>query len=72
MKAVRVSVKACGVVGTDNPYAETEFVTDINGTDAEILDYYRVGKVFNMGMWYDSEGNEHEDNLMKVTKAEII
>lgn len=72
MKAVKVYVKATGVVGVDNHYAEDSFVTEINGTDDEILNYYRVGRVFNMGTWYDSEGNEHEDDLMRVTKAELL
>jgi len=72
MKTVRVYVKATGVVGVDNHYAEDSFVTDINGTDEEILNYYRVGRVFNMEIWYDADGNEHEDDLMVVTKAEIL
>lgn len=72
MKAVRVYVKATGVVGVDNRYAENSFVTDINGTDEEILNYYRLGRVFNMGTWYDADGKEHEDDMMVVTKAEII
>lgn len=33
MKAVKVYVKATGVVGVDNHYAENSFVSDINGTD---------------------------------------
>lgn len=42
MKTVRVYVKTTGVVGVDNHYAENSFVTGINGTDEEILNYYRV------------------------------
>ena len=72
MKAVKVYVKATGVVGVDNHYAEDSFETDINGTDEEIMNYYRVGRVFNMGTWYDADGNEHEDDMMMVTKAEIL
>lgn len=72
MKAVRVYIKATGVVGVDNHYAEDSFVTAINGTDEEILNYYRVGRVFNMGPWYDADGNEHDDDIMRVTKAEIL
>lgn len=72
MRAVKVYVEATGVVGIDNAYATNEFVTDINGTDEDILNYFGVGKVFNMGTWYDSEGNEHEDDMMRVTKAEIL
>lgn len=72
MKSVKVYVKATGVVGVDNHYAEDSFVTDINGTDEEILNYYRAGRAFNMGTWYDADGNEHEDDMMRVTKAEIL
>lgn len=72
MKAVKVYIKATGVVGVDNHYAENSFVTDINGTDEEILNYYRIGKVLNMGTWYDADGNEHEDDLMRVTKVELL
>lgn len=72
MKAVKVFIKATGVVGVDNHYAEDSFVTGINGTDEEILNYYRVGRVFNMGTWYDAAGNEHEDDLMEVTKVEFL
>ena len=72
MKAVKVYVKATGVVCVNNHYAEDSFVTNINGTDEEILNYYSVGRVFNMGIWYDADGNEHEDDMMMVTKAEIL
>ena len=35
-----------------------------NLTDEEMLDYFRVGKVFNIG--------SVKDNLQKVVKAELI
>lgn len=72
MKAVKVYLVATGVVGVDNHYVRDSFITGINGTDEEILNYYRVGRVFNMGLWYDADGNEHEDDMMMVTKAEIL
>lgn len=70
MRTVRVNLRACGVVGIDNPYETDSFETSINGTEAEISKYYR-DKVFNMGLWYDGEGNEHEDSLMRVTDIEF-
>lgn len=72
MRAVKVYLEATGIVGIDNHFAENSFVTDINGTDEEILNYYKVGRVFNMGIWYDANGDEHEDDMMRVTKAELL
>jgi hypothetical protein len=43
-------------------------VTSINGTDAEIRDYFRVGKVFNLGTPYP---DLQEDNLQSVVSVEI-
>lgn len=39
--------------------------TDINGTNAAILAYFRIGRQFNMG---DGRGG---DAMAKVVKAEI-
>lgn len=72
MKTVKVYLEACGIVGKDNKYATDSFFTEINGTEEEIKNYYAVGKVFNMGLWYDAAGKEHEDNLMRVTKLIFI
>ena len=69
---VRVMLKACGVVGVDNKYPEDEMITGINATWEEAQRYYAVGKVFNMGLWYDKQGREHEDNLMRVTMCELV
>lgn len=38
--------------------------TNINGTDEEIIAYYKPGKVFNIGTV--------EDNLQPVVKCEIL
>ena len=72
MITVKVNLSATGVVGKDNHYAENSFVTEINGTEEEIKKYYAIGKVFNMGLWYDSACNEHEDDLMRVTSCELV
>ena len=49
------------------------WVTDINGTPDEVRDYFRIGKVFNMG-WgrRDKFGDRHEDHLMQVEKVFIL
>ena len=49
------------------------WVTDINGTPDEVRDYYRIGKVFNMG-WghYDCFGKMHEDHLMQVENVFVL
>ena len=38
--------------------------TRINGTKEEILQYYKVGKIFNLGC--------ESDNLQRVVKVEFI
>jgi hypothetical protein len=38
--------------------------TSINGTDSEIRDYYKIGKVFNLGVV--------DDKLVKVVSVEIL
>lgn len=42
--------------------------TDINGTDAEILEYYKVGGFFNLGGYI----NPCEDNMQAVVKCEFL
>jgi hypothetical protein len=41
-----------------------EVVTDINGSDEEVLNYFKVGKTFNIG--------RENDLMAKVVKAEIV
>ena len=72
MITVRVHLEATGIVGVDNQYANDYFDTRINLTFEEAKDYYKKGKVFNMGLWYDANENEHEDDLMRVTSCSII
>jgi hypothetical protein len=42
-----------------------EVVTSINGSDEEVLSYFKVGKTFNIG-------NGGKDLMAKVVKAEIV
>ena len=72
MITVKVELEATGIVGVNNKYANDSFVTGINLSFEEAKKYYAVGKIFNMGLWYDSAGNEHEDNLMKVTSCTLV
>lgn len=72
MITVEVQLEATGIVGKDNHYATNSFKTEINGTREEVLEYYRPGKIFNMGLWYTAGGTEKEDDLMRVTSCEII
>lgn len=72
MITVKVNLVATGVVGKDNHYADNSFVTGINLSWQDAKEYYRVGKIFNMGLWYDSACNEHEDDLMRVVSCELI
>lgn len=47
-------------------YSNGESITtDINGTDQEILDYFKVGKSFNLG-------KGEKDDIQTVVKAEIL
>jgi len=39
--------------------------TDINGTDKEIKEYFKIGRVFNVGRGVN-------DELAKVKKVEIL
>lgn len=71
MITVKVELVATGVVGVDNKYAHDYFETEINLSFDEAKKYY-VGNVFNMGLWYDSAGREHEDNLMRVTSCVLL
>lgn len=71
MITVKVELEATGVVGVDNKYAQDSFETEINLSFDEAKKYY-VGNVFNMGLWYDSAGREHEDNLMRVTSCVLL
>lgn len=49
------------------------WVTDINGTPDEVREYYKIGKVFNMGYGHrDCHGRLHEDHLMKVTHVFVL
>lgn len=72
MITVRVGLEAIGVVGIDNKYAHDSFETQINLSYADTKKYYAVGRVFNMGLWYDAAGREHEDNLMRVTDCTLV
>ena len=72
MITVRVELEATGVVGVDNKYAHDSFETEINLSYADAKKYYAVGKVFNMGLWYDDSCHEQEDNLMRVTSCTLI
>jgi hypothetical protein len=72
MITVKVELAAVGIVGVNNKYASDSFTTDINLTIEDAKKYYAVGKVFNMGLWYDSVGREHEDNLMCVTSCTLV
>jgi hypothetical protein len=72
MITVEVKLTATGKVGVNNHYAENSFVTPINLSWEEAQEYYKIGRIFNMGLWYDSAGNEHEDNLMRVTSCTLV
>lgn len=39
--------------------------TDINGTNKEIKEYFKIGRVFNIG-------NGEKDKLARVKKVEIL
>ena len=69
---VKVNLAANGIVGKDNRDEKDGFLTEINGTPEEVRKYYEIGKVFNMGIWYDSKWHLHEDNLMHVTDVFIL
>lgn len=71
MITVKVELEATGIVGVNNKYKDDSFVTDINLSWEDAQKYYAVGKVFNMGLWYDEAGSEHEDNLMRVTSCTL-
>ena len=69
---VKVNLAANGIVGKDNRDEKDGFLTEINGTPEEVRKYYAIGKVFNMGIWYDSKWHLHEDNLMHVTDVFVL
>ena len=72
MITVKVELEATGIVGHDNKYETDSFVTPINLSWEDAQKYYAKGKVFNMGLWYDSKMREHEDNLMRVTSCTLV
>ena len=72
MITVKVELEAIGIVGINNKYDSDSFTTDINLSWEDAQKYYAVGNVFNMGLWYDSVGREHEDNLMRVTACILV
>ena len=72
MITVKVELEATGIVGIDNKYENDYFITPINLSWEEAQKYYSKGMIFNMGLWYDSACNEHEDNLMRVTSCTLI
>lgn len=72
MITVEVKLTATGKVGVNNHYAENSFVTPINLSWEEAQKYYRIGKIINMGLWYDSACREHEDDLMRITEVRLI
>lgn len=72
MITVKVELEATGFVGMDNKYRNDSFVTQINLSWSEAQKYYAIGKIFNMGLWYDDKCREHEDNLMRVTSCTLI
>jgi hypothetical protein len=49
-----------------------EIVTDINGTDEEIKDYYRIGKTFNLGNAPVQGDGNYGDNMQKVKEVIIL
>lgn len=69
---VEVRVVATGKVGINNHYSENSFVTPINLSLKDAKEYYKVGKIINMGLWYDSACNEHEDDLMRIVSCELV
>ena len=71
MITVKVIAKALGKVGVNNPYSYTNWTTSFNGTFEEACNYF-LGKVFNVGLWYDDKGREHEDNLMRVFDCTLV
>lgn len=72
MITVKVELEATGIVGVNNKYANDSFETEINLSWEEAQKYYAVGKIFNMGLWYDALCHEHEDNLMRVTSCTLV
>jgi hypothetical protein len=72
MITVKVELEAVGIAGVDCHYEHDSFVTDINLSWEDAQKYYAIGKIFNMGLWYDDKCREHEDNLMRVTSCTLI
>ena len=72
MITVEVKVKATGIVGKQNKYETDSFVTDVNLSWNEAQKFYAIGRILNMGLWYDSNCKEHEDNLMRIYEVNLI
>jgi hypothetical protein len=72
MITVKVELEATGIVGVNNKYEKDSFVSDFALSWEEAQKYYDKGKIFNMGLWYDSQMREHEDNLMRVTSCTLV
>ena len=72
MITVKVEVEATGIVGKHNKYANDSFETEINLSWEDAQKYYAVGKIINMGFWYDDAGNERDDNLMRITSCTLV
>ena len=72
MITVKVELEATGIVGVNNKYENDSFVTDINLSWEDAQKYYAKGKIINMGLWYDAECKEHEDNLMRITSCTLV
>lgn len=43
----------------------TSYITEMNGTDVEVLEYFKIGRVFNIG---DGEN----DNMQKIVSCKIV
>lgn len=71
MITVKVTLVATGKVGIDNKYFADEFTTGFNGTFEDATKYY-FKNIFNMGLWYDAQNVEHEDNLMMCVGCKLL
>lgn len=69
---VEVKAVATGKVGVDNHYAEISWITPCNISLKGAKEYFKVGSIINNGLWYDSVGNEHEDDLMRIVSCELV
>ena len=71
MITVKCTYKAAGIVGVSSQYAFDTVTTDFNGTFQDAIKYF-LGHVFNLGFWYDQDGNEREDNMMKCIDVQQL